>query len=204
MLYELATLSLKLRTIPTALPALEAYTRSESTGGRLLGCWEPEHGVIVGQLILLRGFESAEELAEERRRVLADPDPFGIGEHLTAYQVESYAPFAFLPPVEPGRYGSVYEFRTYHLKVGGLGPTMAGWEAAVPERARLYPLTTAMYGLDGVPRITHIWPFPGLDARLEIRRDSYERGIWPPENGPENIAHATSTIALPTSISPLR
>ncbi|AQW48657.1 NIPSNAP family protein [Streptomyces violaceusniger] len=201
MLYELATLSLKLRTVPKALSALETYTTSDATGGRLLGCWEPEHGVIVGQLLLLRGFENAEELTEERTRVLTSADPFGIGEHLTGFQVESYAPLPFLPPVEPGHYGSVYEFRTYRLKVGGLVPTMAGWEAAVPERTRLHPLTTAMYGLDGVPRITHIWPFPDLNARLEIRRESYERGIWPPENGPENIAHATSTIALPTPIS---
>ncbi|GAA2299761.1 NIPSNAP family protein [Streptomyces violaceusniger] len=204
MLYELATLSLKLYSVPKALSALETYTTRDAIGGRLLGCWEPEHGEIVGRLLLLRGFEGAGELAEERRRVLGSSDPFGIGEHLTGFQVESYAPFPFLPPVEPGEYGSVYEFRTYDLKVGGLAPTMAGWEAAVPERTRLYPLTTAMYGLDGVPRITHIWPFPDLNARLEIRRESYERGIWPPENGPENIAHATSTIALPTPISPLR
>ncbi|MEK8173854.1 hypothetical protein NKH77_47725 [Streptomyces sp. M19] len=54
MLYELATLSLKLRTVPTALPALETYTARDAAGGRLLGCWEPEHGHIVGQLLLLR------------------------------------------------------------------------------------------------------------------------------------------------------
>ncbi|MEK8173856.1 NIPSNAP family protein [Streptomyces sp. M19] len=53
------------------------------------------------------------------------------------------------------------------------------------------------------PRITHIWPFPDLNARLEIRGESYARDLAP-ENGPENIAHATSTIALPTPISPLR
>ncbi|MEK8173855.1 hypothetical protein NKH77_47730 [Streptomyces sp. M19] len=54
--------------------------------------------------------------------MLTSSDPFGIGEHLTAFQVESYAPFPFLPPVEPGAYGSVYEFRTYHLKVGAWSP----------------------------------------------------------------------------------
>lgn len=203
MLYELTRLALKLYTVPKALPALEDYTTGVLARGRLLGCWETEHGVIVGRVLLLREFADAETMAAERQRILTSPDPYGVGEHLESFTVESYAPFPFVPAVQPGRYGDVYEFRTYELKIGGLVPTMAGWEAALPERTKLFPLTTVMYGLDGVPRISHIWPFPSLDQRLAIRRESFERGIWPPENGPENIAHATSTIAIPTAFSPL-
>ncbi|MFF0050805.1 NIPSNAP family protein [Streptomyces sp. NPDC005498] len=203
MLYELATLSFPLGGVQEALPVLRAYTADGAVGGRLLGCWEPEHGVIGGRLLLLRGFDDADELAEERRHVLTSTDPFGVGERLAGLTTESYAPFPFLPPVEPGRYGAVYEFRTYHLKVGGLAPTMAGWEAAVAGRTELSPLTAGLYALDGAPRITHIWPYDSLDARLAVRRTAVERGLWPPVNGPESIAHATSTIALPTPISPL-
>lgn len=203
MLYELSKLALKLYTVPKALPMLESYTTDGTAHGKLLGCWETEHGVIVGRLLLLREFEDVQTLTEERQRVLTSSNPFGIGEHLESFEVETYAQFPFLPAIRPGRYGDVYEFRTYHLKVGGLTPTMAGWEAALPERTKLSPLATAMYGLDGIPRITHIWPFPNLNERLAIRQASYERGIWPPHNGPENIAHATSTIAIPTAFSPL-
>lgn len=203
MLYELTKLAFKLYTVPTALPALEAYITTGTTRGRLLGCWETEHGIIVGRVLLLREFDDAAALAEERRQVLTSTNPFGVGEHLESFEVETYTQFPFLPAIQTGRYGDVYEFRTYKLKIGGLTPTMAGWEAALPERTQLAPLTTAMYGLDGTPRITHIWPFPNLNERLAIRRDSYERRIWPPRNGPENIAHATSTIAIPTSFSPL-
>ncbi|MBB5156491.1 NIPSNAP family protein [Saccharopolyspora phatthalungensis] len=203
MLYELATLSLRLWSVSKALPGIETYTTKPGTPGRLLGCWETEIGEIVTRLLVLRGFDSAEELAEERRRVLGSSDPFGIGEHLTGIQLETYEPFPFLPDVTPGQYGSVYEFRTYQLAIGGLAPTIAGWQEAVPERTAMYPLTVAMYGLDGAPRITHIWPFPDLNARAAIRKESYDRGIWPPRNGPENIQRATSTIALPTAISPL-
>ncbi|HVV13647.1 NIPSNAP family protein [Amycolatopsis sp.] len=202
MIYELATLSLRLRSVPRALPRIEAAT--SAAPGRLLGCWETEIGEIVTRLLVLRGFESAAELAEERRGQLFSADPFGIGEDLTGLRLETYEKFPFLPDVEPGEYGSVYEFRTYELTIGGLPPTIDGWRAAVPGRTAMYPLTVAMYGLDGAPRITHIWPFPDLNARLEIRRESYERGIWPPRNGPESIRRATSTIALPTEISPLR
>ncbi|WP_067683129.1 NIPSNAP family protein [Nocardia miyunensis] len=203
MLYELTHLAMKLYTVPKALSALRDYTTGAPARGRLLGCWETEHGVIVGRVLLLREFTDAETLAEERQRILTSSDPFGAGEYLDSFTVETYAPFPFVPPVQTGRYGDVYEFRTYELKVGGLTPTMAGWAAALPERTELFPLTTAMYGLDGTPRITHIWPFPSLDQRLAIRRESNERGIWPPENGPENIAHATSTIAIPAGFSPL-
>ncbi|WP_335979489.1 NIPSNAP family protein [Streptomyces sp. CA2R106] len=201
MLYEIATLQVTLFAVPDVLGPLESYTAGAP--GRLLGCWETEHGEIFGRLLVLRGFEDAAELARERERLLTSADPFGIGDHLDHFTVETYRMFPFLPDVTPGAYGGVYEFRTYHLKLGGLNPTMSGWRKAVPERTRMYPLTAAMYGLDGIPRITHIWPFPDLNARLEIRKESYDRGIWPPENGPQNIAHATSSIGIPTAISPL-
>ncbi|HET6504801.1 MAG TPA: NIPSNAP family protein [Amycolatopsis sp.] len=201
MLYELTTLDLKLSTVPKALPALESYTATGA--GRLLGCWETEHGVIAGRLLLLREFENAQALAGEREQILTSADPFGIGEYLESFEAASYARFPFLPDVRTGKYGGVYEFRTYELKIGGLAPTMAGWEAALPERTKLSPLTTALYGLDGTPRITHIWPFPDLNERLAIRREAAARGIWPPRGGPESIAHATSTIAFPVPFSPL-
>jgi hypothetical protein len=204
MLYELATLTLKLHTIPRALPRLADYTNSPDTAGRLLGCWETEHGLIITRLLVLRAFEDAQQLTHERDRLFRSDNPFGIGEFLESFTAETYLQFPFLEePIRPGTYGPVYEFRTYRLKVGGLEPTMAGWAKAAPERTQLYPLTTVMYATDGHPRITHIWPFPSLDERLRIRRTAVEMGIWPPQNGPESIAHATSTIAIPASISPL-
>lgn len=205
MLYELATLSLKWNTVAAALPRLQDYTDSPATAGSLLGCWETEHGVIITRLVVLRCFENAAALDDERERLFRSANPFGIGEFLESFTAETYRQFPFLDqPIRPGNYGSVYEIRTYHLKIGGLEPTMAGWAKAAPERVKLFPLTTVMYALDGRPRITHIWPFPSLNDRLAIRRTAVETGIWPPPNGPENIAHATSTIAMPTSISPLK
>ncbi len=59
----------------------------------------------------LREFEDAQALAEERQQILTSSNPFGIGEYLESFTVDSYAPFPFLPPVQTGRYGDVYEFR---------------------------------------------------------------------------------------------
>ncbi|HEY3480071.1 MAG TPA: NIPSNAP family protein, partial [Streptomyces sp.] len=91
MFYELTHLALKLYTVPRALPALEDYATNAAARGRLLGCWETEHGEIVGRVLLLREFEDAGALAEERRRILASANPFGVGEHLDSFTVSSYA-----------------------------------------------------------------------------------------------------------------
>ena len=50
--------------------------------------------------------------------------------------------------------------------------------------------------LAGPPRITHIWGFQSVDERNLLRREHYAAGLWPPQGGPERIAHATSTIAI--------
>lgn len=118
--------------------------------------------------------------------------------------MDSYAPFAFLPPIRTGDRGGVYEFRTYHLKPGGLPPTLAGWEAAIaPAREYTEHLVANMYAFDGAPRITHVWGFTSLQERAELRFRAYGAGAWPPKGGPEQIAEATSTIALPQGLSPL-
>ena len=136
--------------------------------------------------------------------MLTADDPFGIGDQLTDVTIETFAQFPFLPPIETGHFGGIYEFRTDHLQIGGLAQVLADWQDALPKRTRLYPMTTAMFGLDGSPRITHIWPYPDLNARLEIRRDAADRGIWPPDGESAHAVRMTSTIAFPTSISPLR
>ena len=71
----------------------------------------------LGRLLVLRGFESADELGRERRRALLSTNPFNSGGTVTALEMDSYTPFPFLPPVKAGVQGTVYEFRTYRLKL---------------------------------------------------------------------------------------
>ena len=202
MLYEFATLSFHPLNAGKATAGAEAYVTATEARGRLLGCWTTDIGTL-GRLFVLREFADAAELAAERKRALFSGNPFGAAEVLTGLEMDSYAPFPFLPPVEPGNYGKVYEFRTYHLNPGGLPPTIAAWEAAMPARAKLSPLVINMYALDGAPRITHIWPYASLDARAAIRADAVAKGVWPPKNAPEQFFAATSTIGHPTAASPL-
>jgi hypothetical protein len=202
--YELATLSFSLLTASEVSERARAWVSAPDAAGVLLGCWRTEIGTL-GRLLVLRGFDNAAMLHQERRRALLSDEPFDAGRGVTALEMDSYAPFPFLPSVEAGARGKVYEFRTYRLKPGGLPPTLAGWEQAIgPAREYTAHLVINMYALDGPPRITHIWGFSSLEERASLRSNAYGAGVWPPKGGPENILEATSTIALPEGYSPLR
>ena len=202
-LYELVTLSFPLLSASEVSENARAWVASPEATGAVLGCWRTEIGTL-GRLLVLRGFESADELGRERQRALLSTNPFNAGGVVTALEMDSYTPFSFLPPVTVGAQGKVYEFRTYRLQPGGLPPTLAGWEQAIgPAHEYTAHLVINMYALDGAPRITHIWRFASLEERASLRSKAYAAGVWPPKGGPENILVATSTIALPETWSPL-
>jgi hypothetical protein len=203
MLCELATLSCPLLALEEAAEGAAAWVNDGRARGQLLGCWRTEMGTL-GRLIVLRGFEAPEDMIAERRRALLSDNPFNAGSVVTALEMDSYAPFPFLPPIRTGDWGGMYEFRTYRLKPGGLSPTLSGWKAAIaPAREYTDHLVVNMYALDGAPRITHIWGFGSLEERAALRGKAYGAGIWPPKGGPEQIIEATSTIALPLGGPPL-
>jgi hypothetical protein len=202
-LYELVTLSFQLLSASEVSEGARVWVAAPEATGTVLGCWHTEIGAL-GRLLILRGFESADELGRERRRALLSTNPFNAGRMVTALEMDNYTPFPFLGPVRAGGDGKVYEFRTYRLKPGGLPPTLAGWEQAIgPAHEYTTHLVTNMYALDGAPRITHIWRFASLDERASLRSGAYAAGVWPPKGGPENILEATSTIALPETWAPL-
>jgi hypothetical protein len=201
--YELATLSIGMGTAAKAAEAIAAYTTESCAGGKLLGCWVSDIGAL-NNIAVLRGFKDDVELARERDRTLRSSSPFGCAEFLTRLSMDSYAPFPGLPPVEVGAFGPVYELRSYVLKTGGLTPTFEGWAEKLPARTAISKLVIAMYALDGVPRITHIWPYESADARARLRAESVERGTWPPKSAVWLTPEMQSAIYLPTAVSPLR
>ncbi|MEY9115296.1 NIPSNAP family protein [Bradyrhizobium diazoefficiens] len=134
MLYEIATLTVKLGTAAKAVAGIGDYVGAPEAKGTLLGCWANEIGEL-NQLLVLRSFGDHEAYRGERERALRTANPFNAGEAIAQMSFDTYVPFPFLPPVVPGKYGSVYEIRTYRLKHGGVPPTIAAWEAAMA-RAR--------------------------------------------------------------------
>lgn len=201
--YELTTLSTVIFGPAKAAPAIEAWLRDPEARGTLLGAWFSDIGRL-NQVYLLRGFDSLDQMMTERERALRAPDAFGCGALLTGLTMESYRALDFLPPVETGAFGPFYEIRTYPLAQGGLMPTMEKWQATIPARSAYSLLTVAMYGLDGPPRLTQIWPYSSLEARAKARAQSVADGNWPPKGGPDWLGAAMqSTIAMPLGFSPL-
>lgn len=204
MRYEIATLTIRFGALAAVNAGVEAWTNDPAAKGRLLGAWFTEIGDL-NQYIVLRAFADDAEMQAERLRAFSSTNPFNAGEAITALTFDSYAPFPWMGPVQPGVYGGVYEIRTYKLKHGGVPPTIDAWKAAMVERGKLSPLTMVMYALDGAPRFTHIWPFKDVNERTAIRAESVKLGIWPPKGGPDWLTgEMRSTIAVPTAISPLK
>lgn len=208
MHYELATMTLPFGTAGQAANHVQAFASAADAKGELLGCWFTDIGRL-NQMIVLRGFADLAELAVERERTQAHASPFGCGEIFQNLERHSYRGFGWMkavrPSAESGITGPVYEIRTYGIKPGGVQPTIDLWEQYVPPRHQLSPCVVAMVALDGPLRFTNIWAYPSLDARSKARTDAVARGIWPPKGGPAHLTTAmTSTIALPTAISPLK
>ena len=176
----------------------------EAEQGQLAGVWFSDIGKL-NQVIVLRTFDSAAELDQERQRTLEAADPFYATEWLIDLDLQRFAGFPFLPEVELGAVGPAYELRTYEMKHGGLPHVLHAWEQAVPERIQYSKLTAAMYSLDGVPRIVSIWPYASVDQRTQVRQQVVQEGVWPPKGGPQWLTHQMESIIMwPTAVSPLK
>ena len=201
-LYELATLSIARGTGSRVAEGVLAFAAG-APDGALLGCWVPEIAPL-NTFVVLRGFADDAALSRERERTMLSSSPFGSGDCLVRMALDSYAPFPWLPPVAPGSYGPFYEIRSYVVRPGGIGPILSAWQERLPLRTQYSPLLVVLYALHGTTRITHIWPYPTLAARVEARSTSIQSGAWPPDTGTWITAEMRSGIYLPASGSPLR
>ncbi len=208
MYYEIATMTLPFGAAAQAASRVHAFCTAPQAGGQLLGCWFTDIGPL-NQMLVLRGFVDLAALQAERQRAHDGGDAFGCAALYQSLTFDSYRAFHWMPPVRPsdesGILGPVYEIRTYGIKPDGVQPTVDLWQQYVPEREKISPCIIAMIALDGPLRFTNIWAYSSLDARTKARADAVAQGIWPPKGGPAWLTTAmTSTIALPTAVSPLR
>lgn len=202
MFYEISTLKTVIFGAGKAAAGIEDWTTKGA--GTLFGAWFSDIGSL-NEVYLLRGYESAEEMLGERERLARADNPFGCMDQLISYNVESYRPLDFMGPIETGELGPVYELRTYKMKLNGLLPTMEKWQAALPERDAYSKCSIAMYGIDGAPRLTQIWPYSSLEERSKARGQSVADGKWPPKGGPDWLdPDMTSTVAMPMAFSPMK
>lgn len=191
-------------TTPKALAQLDQWLRETRSGGELLACWFTELGAL-NLILLIHDYESQQAIAADRDAIVRSGNPYGIADLITAASCDTYVSFPFLPPMQAGSAGPIFEVRTYVLRPAGLDKTIELWRAAVPNRAKLSPLLAAMYSLSGgVPRFMHIWPYASLDERQRIRGEAVKIGVWPPPGGSDQLLAQQAEIFLPASFSPIR
>jgi hypothetical protein len=199
--YDVTIAAVRPGTHPQALAVLEKTLAGDSD---LLACWYSDIGAL-NRILIIRKSADADAAVENRFAALCAKSPFGIGEFITELSLDTYAPFDFMPSLQPGTFGPCYEVRSYVLKPDGLAPTIELWRKAVPARARVSPLLAAMVAVTGAAiRFMHVWPYKTYDERARLREKAVADGVWPPPGGPGHLISQQADIYLPVAFSPLR
>jgi hypothetical protein len=210
MIFEVRTYDLKPRTQEEFEKRFgEAYEKRKKHS-ELFAFWHTEVGPL-NQVIHVWPYQ---DLAErDRIRAEAQKDgtwPPKTGEFILAQRSDIYIPFPMSPQTKPGKLGPYYEMRIYTLAPGGLPNIEKAWQHALPQRLKFGPLAAVWYSeLGGINKFMHIWPYPTLDARADIRKRAQEAGAWPPSaqkagTPPYTLLQQENKILMPSSFSPLQ
>jgi len=199
--YDVTAAGVRPGTHPQALAILAKTLANDPA---LLACWYSEIGAL-NRILIIRKSAGADAAIQDRLAALSAKSPFGIGEFITELSLDTYVPFDFMPPLQPGTFGPCYEVRNYRLKPDGLAPTIALWRQAVPARARVSPVLAAMVAVTGAAiRFIHIWPYKTYDERARLREKAVADGVWPPPGGPGHLLSQQADVYLPAAFSPLQ
>ena len=199
--YDVTIVTVRPGTHPQALAVLG---KSLADDRNLLACWYSDIGA-VNQILLIHNVVATAASIDDRIAALQSPNPFGLAEYIVAMAMDTYVAFDFIPPLQPGEFGPVYEVRTYMLKPDGLAPTIAAWRKSVPGRMKISPVLAAMTSVTGaVTRFLHVWPYKSFDERARLRAKAAADGVWPPPGGPGHLVSQQVDIYLPAPFSPLQ
>jgi hypothetical protein len=201
MLYELFTAEVRPGTLGTAVQRLGEAVAARGTSSGLLGCWTTEIGQ-VNELVALSAVAGSPSVGDG---VAGHWLASALTEFLVTARLEHLRLFPFLPEVQPGSFGRVYELRNYVMKPGTTQETIERWEKALPQRMERSKIIGAFYAVSGpLQKFVHIWPYDSADHRQRTRDEAVAAGIWPPKGGAERLLHMQNSLLIPTAFSPLR
>lgn len=132
---------------------------------------------------------------------------------MLAANSELMTPTSISSELKPGRLGPFYELHTYTFLPGELDKLIDAWRRAMPLRDALGSPCAAIWTsrAGALNSLTHIWPYPSLEARQDIRRRVRETGFWPPYKLDEaqggsgyQILSQRNLMMLPATFSPLQ
>ena len=148
--------------------------------GKLEGYWTAEV-VPLNQLYHLWTFASFEERArlraeldrnEEWQRYLPSIRPMMLAQENTILT-------AARPLRPPTGGGHVYELRTYRCHVGKANEWLTRFQEALPTREQYSP-NVGLWSTEfaQLNQIVHLWAYPDLDARADVRRRALQDPVW--------------------------
>ena len=204
MIYEFRTYSLSVgsvaefeETLGNALPHREKYSK-------LTACWHTEIGPL-NQVIHVWGYDDMKHRSEVRAAAAQDPNwPPGDTHMIEKMETEIVTPAPFQGPIEPGKYGNIYEMRYYDTKPGSQAPVMKQWEEKLPGRQKHSKLFFCGYTDMGLlNKLIHIWPYEDMNHRAQVRAAAVAAGDWPPRSR-EYMITMNNKIMVPSSFSPVQ
>ena len=181
----------------------QAY-RVRAKYSSVAGFWSTDIGPLH-QVVHIWPYESPNDRLRIRRAAAADPEwpPAGTDECIIDMQSEIFLPLSIGPPLPAGKYGPVYEMRTYTIKNRSLSEMEQRLAPALVERVKLSPLLLAMISENGrLNRFVHIWPYQSMQHRDDVRAKAEAAGIWPPKGVRQFSIRQENKILRPAPFSP--
>ncbi|KKB12242.1 hypothetical protein VE25_08250 [Devosia geojensis] len=204
MIYDLTILSLLPNTLGAVMPLLPKTYEGFSSTGTPLGAFSCEFGVL-NRFAFITAYDSPQDLATERARLMEADDPYGIAPYLGGVQSTAFRPLFFMQPIELGEWGPFYEFRTYTLAPNGLPETAEAWSKIVERRNAMSKLLMVMGSIEeGPQKMVHIWPYKTIEDRVKARAEASKEGIWPPPGGSAKLTALQSELFVATGFSGLK
>lgn len=210
MIYEVRTYDVKPRTLPEVEKRFGEAYETRKKYSELAASWHTEFGPL-NQIVQVWPYKDLQERERVRAAAMKDSAwPPKIGEFLVNMRADIMIPFDISPELKPGKMGPYFEMRTYTYVSGHLPRIVAVWEKALPERLKLGPVCAAWYSeLGGLNKFVHIWPYPSLDARADIRKKAQAANVWPPSpkkhgTEPYDLLNQENKVLVPAAFSPLQ
>jgi hypothetical protein len=212
MIYELRTYTVKPGTIGDVVKAASTVSCDirKDDYGKLEGYWSTEIGPL-NQVMHLWSYSDLNERARLRGELAKNPrwrSEYLSLIHLLLVRQDIRLLNAVKAPVAPTSTGNIYEFRNYRAKTGGaVKLRLDAYTAVLPAREKYSKIVGLWQTEAGQPNeVCHIWAYPSLNARAEVRANVLKDPAWQEFLGKGNplLEEMHSTIMLPAPHSPLQ
>lgn len=205
MIYEFRTYTLKVGSQPEVIKRFGERYETRKKHSEMAAFWYTDIGPL-NQIIHVWPYEDMNQRSEIRAACVEAGDwPPAIGEFVTHQTSEIFHAMPFVPALQPGSHGPVYEMRYYEVQAGTIPAMTETWKEALPARLELSPIVAAMTSDTGMlNKFIHIWPYKSLEERSEVRAKAAAAKIWPPRGGGGAPLDQKNLIMYPAPFSPMQ